>query len=195
VGELSSTPAAADGSVEQRLARLGLELPAAPAPLGRYERGVVSAGVAFLSGQLPVRDGRLAFAGRVGAELTEAQAQEGARLAALNALAQIRALLGSFSRFERLLRVDGYVAAADGWLDAPRVLDAASALFVDVLGERGRHARAAFLVPRLPLDAPIELVVTFGARDSTATNGVFADAATAIVGGHENCCIGSRHVR
>jgi enamine deaminase RidA (YjgF/YER057c/UK114 family) len=166
VGELTSTPPVADddGSVQQRLAGLGLELPAAPAPVGRYERGVVLADIAFLSGQLPLRDGRLAFTGRVGAELTEAQAQEAARLAALNALAQICALLGSFSRLERLLRVDGYVAAADGWLDAPHVLDAASALFVDVLGERGRHARAAFLVPRLPLDAAIELVVAFGTR-------------------------------
>ena len=118
----------------------------------------------FLSGQFPVHDGRLAFTGRVGAELDEVQAQAAARVAALNALAQIRAVVGGFSHLEQLIRVDGYVAAADGWFDAPRVLDAASALFLDVLGERGRHARTAFLVRQLPLDAPIELVVVFGAR-------------------------------
>lgn len=166
MGQLTSAPVVLpdDVSVEQRLAGLGLELPGAPAPLGSYERGVVLRDVGYLSGQLPLRDGRLAFAGRVGRDLTEAQAREAAQLAALNALAQIRALLGSFTGLERLVRVDGYVAGADGWFDAPRVLDGASALFLDALGERGRHARTAFVVPRLPLDAPVELVVTFGVR-------------------------------
>jgi enamine deaminase RidA (YjgF/YER057c/UK114 family) len=173
MGELTSQPAvsADDGTIQQRLAKMGLKLPTAPTPLGYYDRGVVFRDVGFLSGQLPLRDGRLAFAGRVGAELNEAQAQAAARLAALNTLAQIRALLGSFTRFERLIRVDGYVAGADGRLDAPRVLDAASALFLDVLGERGRHARSAFVVARLPLDAPIELVVVFGARPDKPAGG------------------------
>jgi enamine deaminase RidA (YjgF/YER057c/UK114 family) len=99
------------------------------------------------------------FAGRVGDELTEEQGSAAARLAALNVLAQIRSALGSFDRLETLLRVEGHVASAENWLNAPTVLNAASDLFVSVLGERGRHSRTAFAPARLPLNAAVQLVV------------------------------------
>lgn len=142
----------------------GLELPHPPAPVGAYERGVVHGGTGFLSGQFPFVDGKLAHAGRVGAELTEGEGRRAAEIAALNAVAAIEAVLGgSLSGLVTLLRVDGYVASADGFLRQPAVLDGASEAFRRVLGERGRHARAAVAVPRLPFDAPVELVVTFAA--------------------------------
>lgn len=141
----------------------GLVLPDPPAPVGAYERGIVHAGIGFLSGQFPLRDGALVHAGRVGAELTEEQGRAAAEVAALNAIAGIQAVLGgSLADLVTLLRVDGYVASAAGFLRQPQVLDGASDAFRRLLGERGRHARTAFAVPKLPLDAPVELVVTFG---------------------------------
>ena len=121
-------------------------------------------GIGFLSGQFPIIDGKLAYAGRVGAELTPAQGAEAAAAAAMNVLAQIRKLLGTFDQLEGLLRLDGYVASADTFLGQPAVLDAASELLIAALGEKGRHARTAVSTARLPLNAPIELAVTFAVK-------------------------------
>ena len=147
-------------NVEARLARLGLELPPPPGAAGRYRPAVLSAGLLYISGQLPLAHGKLVYTGRVGAELSEAQGKDAAQLAALNVLAQIKAALGGFDRLATLLRVEGHVSSAPGYFDQPRVLDAASDLFSEVLGEKGAHARAAFAAASLPLDAAIELVVT-----------------------------------
>jgi enamine deaminase RidA (YjgF/YER057c/UK114 family) len=152
--------------VRAALRARGLTLPDPPAPAGGYERVRLVRGMGVLSGQFPLRDGRLGFIGRVGAELTEAEGHAAAELAALNVLAQLDAALRGFSRLAGLLRVDGYVASAEGWVRQPAVLDGASALLVAALGERGRHARAALGVPRLPLDAPVELVVSFVAAEA-----------------------------
>jgi len=139
-----------------------IELPEAPSPVGQYERAMIHGGIGFLSGQFPIVGGRLLYCGRVGAEITIDQAQEAAEAAALNALAQIRIVLArNTQRFLTLLRLEGYVASVDQFTDQPVVLDGASATFLRLLGEQGRHARTAFSVPRLPLDSPIELAVTF----------------------------------
>ncbi|PVE22791.1 hypothetical protein DC522_19320 [Microvirga sp. KLBC 81] len=146
-----------------------LDLPEPPAPVGAYERGMVHGGIGFLSGQFPLRDGKLVHIGRVGSELTEAEGRQAAEIAALNAIAGIRALLeGDLSCLASLLRVDGYVASAEGFERQPWVLDGASEAFRRMLGDRGRHARAAFAVPCLPLNAPVELVVTFGVSGKRA---------------------------
>ena len=139
-------------------------LPTPPRPVGSYEPVMIRRGIGTVSGQFPMRDGRLASEGRLGADLTTDAGREAARLAALNVLAQISAATDGFARLDGLLRLEGYVASADGFHDQPDVLDAASACFLEVLGERGSHARAAVAVPLLPLNAPIELVVSF-ARD------------------------------
>ena len=146
--------------VEDRLLQLGLRLPTPPQPAGRYQPALLAGGLLFISGQVPFADGELKFRGRVGAELSEAEAGEAARLTALNVLAQIKAALSGFERLVSLARVEGHVSSAPGWTHQPRVLDYASDLLVDVLGEKGRHTRAAFAAQQLPLDAPIELVVT-----------------------------------
>jgi enamine deaminase RidA (YjgF/YER057c/UK114 family) len=152
------------GGAERRLAQLGLVLSLPPDPIGNYRRGVIRHGIGSLSGQLPVRDGRTLYAGVLGRDLTVAQGQAAAHEAALNVLAQLKALLGGFDRLAGLLRVDGFVASAPGFTDQPAVLDGASDLLVDVLGERGVHARSAVGVAVLPLNAAVELVVTFAAR-------------------------------
>ena len=89
------------------------------------------------------------------------QGREAAALAALSAMARIHQALGGFEQLEGLLRVDGFVASGEGFLDQPEVLDGASDLLLWALGDRGKHARTAFAVPRLPRDNSIELVVTF----------------------------------
>jgi enamine deaminase RidA (YjgF/YER057c/UK114 family) len=150
--------------VELRLAQLGRRLPAAPNPIGAYRRGVVQGGIGCLSGQLPLRDGKIIHPGLVGRDVTVAEAQAAARVAALNVLAQLRVLLGSFEPLVGLLRLDGFVASAPDFTAQPAVLDAASMLLVEALGERGMHARSAMGVAVLPMNAAVELVLTFAAR-------------------------------
>lgn len=139
-------------------------LPQPPAPAGGYAPVVIRRGIGFVSGQFPIRDGALAFQGRVGTERTPDEGCEASRLAALNVLAHIHAATGGFERLDGLLRLEGYVASADAFHAQPDILNAASEILTDHLGERGQHARTALAVPRLPLDATIELCVTFAVR-------------------------------
>ena len=122
--------------VESRLAQLGFVLPSAPTAAGKYAPRMYAHGLLFISGQMPLRDGRLEFPGRVGMELSEADGGAAARLAALNVIAQIHAALHGFDPLISLLRVDGYVSSSPGWTDQPRVLDSASQLFLEALGEK-----------------------------------------------------------
>ncbi len=146
-------------SIDARLAELGLTLPPAPQPLGQYTAVSQAGDLLFISGQLPLRDGRVVWQGRVGAELTVDQGRQAAELAALNVLAQIRQHTGSFDRLDHLVRVEGYVASAPGFLDQPAVLDGASGLFARVLGDKAGHARTANSVAQQPGNAAVILVV------------------------------------
>lgn len=139
-------------------------LPAPPNPVGSYKAGIVRNGIGFVSGQFPLVDGKLAYTGRVGAELSSDEGYEAARIAGLNVLAQISRLTGEFGSLDGLLRLDGYVASEAGYLDQPQVLNGASELFVQYLGSKGDHARTAFSVMQLPLNSPIELAVTFAVK-------------------------------
>jgi enamine deaminase RidA (YjgF/YER057c/UK114 family) len=147
-------------NIDRHLQELGIRLPDPPRPSGNYQPWVLAGNLLFLSGQFPIENGQLRYTGQVGAELTEEQGHAAARLAAVNVIAQIRAALAGFDRLNSLLRVEGHVASAPGWTNAPQVLNGASDLFVAALGERGRHSRAAFTPARLPLNLSIELVVT-----------------------------------
>ena len=149
-----------------RTSPTGIPMPEPPTPLGAYERGRILGGIGCLSGQFPVTNGRLAFTGLLGASLSVADGQAAARTAASNSVAQIGNLLDdNWNRLEGLLRVDCYVACASNFEDVVIVLDAASHCFLSLLAEKGRHARSALIVDRLPVNAPIELVVTFAVSD------------------------------
>jgi len=139
-------------------------LPKAPTPVGAYEAGIIRQGMGWVSGQFPLQDGQLVYTGRVGAELTNEQGYRATEIAARNVLAQIHQLTSGFEQLDGLLRLDGYIASAPGFLAQPDILDAASTVFRDYLGDKGRHARTAFAVSQLPLDSPVELCVTFTAR-------------------------------
>jgi enamine deaminase RidA (YjgF/YER057c/UK114 family) len=145
---------------EQKLAELRLSLPKPSRPAGNYVPFVEVGDLLFISGQFPIEHGSPRFVGRVGAELSEAEGYAAARLAGLNVLAQIHHALGGFVRLAHLARVEGHVASAPGFTNQPKVLDGASDLFVEVLGNSGRHTRTAFAPERLPWNLAIELVVT-----------------------------------
>ncbi len=148
-------------TTHDKAAGLGIRLPDPPPPAGDYQAVIIRGGLGFVSGQVPVSDGRLIYTGRVGVELTPEQGKAAAEIAALNVLAQIDKALPSWDRFGGLLRVEGFVASASGFTNQPEILDGASRLFAEVLGELGQHSRAAFSVEQLPLNASVELVVTF----------------------------------
>lgn len=148
--------------IDTRLSELGIVLPEPPAAAGAYAPVVCRGGFGFVSGQFPFRQGRLAYTGRVGVELAPEDGRDSAAIAALNVLAQVRTALGGWRRFGGLCRLEGHVASGADFVKQPAVLDSASELLVRALGPTfGAHARTAFHAARLPLDAPVELVVTF----------------------------------
>lgn len=146
-------------SVHETLARLGITLPHPPAPVGAYVPWVQTGKLIMTSGQLPWKEGTMMWPGRLGEQVTVEQGYQAARLAAVNALAQIQAACGDLERVRRILRLEGYVHCAPGFRDHPKVLDGASDLMLEVFGERGRHARIALGIADMPLNAAIQLAV------------------------------------
>jgi enamine deaminase RidA (YjgF/YER057c/UK114 family) len=144
----------------ERLAELGLELPVIPAAAGSYVPAVQSGTLLFTSGQLPFVDGKLPATGKVGAQVSPEDARGYARIAALNVLAAAHAAVG-LDNVQRLVKVVGFVNSAPGFTALPGVINGASDLFVEVLGEDGRHARSAVGVAELPLDTPVEVEAIF----------------------------------
>jgi enamine deaminase RidA (YjgF/YER057c/UK114 family) len=155
-----TTPVTGEGGADAygRLAELGLTLPSVVPPLASYVPAVQSGNYVYVSGQLPMVDGKLPYVGKVGAEVTVEQGTELARYCALNALAAIDALVG-LGRLVKIVKLTGFVASAEGFTGQPAVVNGASELFGDVLGELGRHARSAVGVAELPLGAPVEVEV------------------------------------
>jgi enamine deaminase RidA (YjgF/YER057c/UK114 family) len=146
-------------SIEQRLKDRGLSLPNPPKPLGSYTAVSQAGDLLFISGQLPLQDGKVVWQGALGQDLTLEEGKQAAQLAALNVLAQIHAYLGGFERLDHIVRLEGHVTSATGWLQQPAVLDGASDLFAEVLGEKAGHARAAYSEVQQPANAAVILVV------------------------------------
>lgn len=150
---------------EARLREMGIELPAAAAPFANYVPYVCEGTLVFVAGQAPVGpDGKLAFVGRVGRDLTMEQGYQAARLSALNGLAQIRSALGDLDRVKRVVSVRGFVNSAEDFFDQAKVVNGASDLMVQVFGEEGRHARAAIGTSVLPLNMATEIELVVAAR-------------------------------
>lgn len=151
----------ADGQIEQRLAELGIELPRAwGAPSNMNFITVVQTGnLLFLAGHGPTgADGKLAYVGKVGAEVSLEAANQAARLTGLNLLATIKTEIGSLDRVEKIVKVLGMVNAVEGFGQQPQVINGASDLFVEVFGEKiGKHARSAVGMGGLPNNMPVEI--------------------------------------
>jgi enamine deaminase RidA (YjgF/YER057c/UK114 family) len=147
---------------------MGIELPNPPAPMASYvpTRTVpLGNGLAmvYVAGQVPVQDGQVKFTGRVPNEVSMDDAREAAKLCALNLLAQVHAVAG-LENIEQVASLLGFVRSAEGFGDQPTVINAASDLLVEVLGEAGRHSRAAVGANELPRGVPVEIAATFVVR-------------------------------
>jgi enamine deaminase RidA (YjgF/YER057c/UK114 family) len=151
---------------EERLNTLGITLPEAIKPLGSYIPTVRVGELIFLSGVLPLKEGRLLKIGKVGSSLTLEEAQEAARLCIINALSILRDEIGSLDNVKRCIRLTGYIASEKDFIEQPKVLNPASDLLVEVFGEAGRHSRVAVGVASLPLDSPIEIELIFAVGGS-----------------------------
>lgn len=147
----------------ERLAELGIELPAVAAPVAAYVPAVRSGDQVFTSGQLPFVRGELAATGKVGREVSLEEAKGHARTCALNALAAVHALTGIDS-VVRVVKVVGFVASAEGFTGQPAVVNGASELLGELFGAAGAHARSAVGVAELPLGAPVEIELVVEVR-------------------------------
>jgi enamine deaminase RidA (YjgF/YER057c/UK114 family) len=150
---------------EQRLKELGLELPTGVAPYANYVPYVREGSLLFVAGQAPAAGGALRYVGRVGAELSEQEGYESARLCALNALAQVAASVGSLDRVRQVISLRGFVNSANDFFNQAQVINGASDLMVAVFGERGRHARAALGTSVLPMNMATEVEVVVAVDD------------------------------
>lgn len=144
-------------SFEQRLQELGLTLPATPRPVANYVPAVATGKLVFSSGQTPTVDGKLTIQGKLGDSVTIEQGQQAARVALLNCLAGVRSVTGSLDEIVRIVKLNGYVASAEGFGAQPQVINGASLLLEEIFGEAGKHARASLGMAELPGGAPVEL--------------------------------------
>lgn len=143
---------------EANLKDLGITLPDVAEPVADYVPYKRAGDTVYVSGQLPFRDGDLAYEGKVGGELTVDEGYEAARLAAVNVLAALRAAApGTLDDVVNVVRLEGHVASAEGFTDQPAVINGASELVGDVFGKSGKHARLALGANELPLGAPVEV--------------------------------------
>jgi enamine deaminase RidA (YjgF/YER057c/UK114 family) len=144
-------------SIEARLAELGISLPAAAAPAANYVPFVVAGPMVFISGQLPMENGKIACIGKVGADVDWETAKAAARLCGINLIAQMKAATGDLAKVKRIVRLGGFVNCLDSFFDQPKVINGASDLMVDVFGDAGRHARTAVGTNVLPFNAAVEI--------------------------------------
>lgn len=145
------------GIVESLMAELGLALPAAPLPAANYVPVVRTGNLLFVSGQISrTPDGR-EIAGKLGTGLSIEEGQEAARICALNILAQVKATVGDLDHIVRVVRLNGFVNSAPDFLDHPKVINGASDLMGQVLGEKGKHSRCALGVAALPFGVAVEI--------------------------------------
>ena len=144
-------------SAERRLKELGIALPAAGAPVANYVNAVLAGNLLFLAGKGPPAAGGRRPSGKLGREYTVEQGYQHARAVGLELLAAMKAELGSLDRVKRVVKVLGMVNAVPDFQDQPKVINGCSDLFVEVFGERGRHARSAVGMGSLPLGIPVEI--------------------------------------
>lgn len=151
-------------TINSRLADLGIALPQAAAPAANYLPFAQTGNLLLTAGQLPLSSGRLYATGLLGRDLDVAAGQEAARICAINVLAQAQAALDELERIDSLVKITVFVASAADFTEQHLVANGASDLFVAALGDRGKHARSAVGVARLPMDAPVEVEAIFAIR-------------------------------
>ena len=154
------------GRVQARLAELGIKLPEAPAPAANYVPFVRTGSLVFISGQVPLRDGKISWQGTVGTDLTLEDGQDAARACALGILAQVsNACDGDLDRVRRCVQLQGFVRCTAEFDQQPAVINAASDWMVDIFGDAGRHSRFAVGTNALPFGVAVEIAALFEVED------------------------------
>jgi len=142
--------------IEEKLNSLGVVLPNPPTPAGSYVPAVKTGNLLFISGQIPMEGGKVIFTGKVSDDNLET-AQKSARMCAINILAQIKRELGNLDRVKKIVRLSGFVNSVPEFSQQPKVINSASDLFFEILGEKGKHSRIAVGVASLPLNSMTEI--------------------------------------
>ena len=145
------------GTIDAKLAELGITLPTPAAPVANYIGFNLVGKLVIVSGQIPLVDGKVAVTGKLGAGVSVEDGQRAARICFVNLLAQLKAAAGDLDRVKRVVRLGGFVACTPDFTQQPQVINGASDLAVAVFGEKGKHARAAVGCPSLPVDAAVEV--------------------------------------
>ncbi len=148
-------------NIDKRLAELGIELPSAPSPAGNYVPCVQVDKLLYLSGAICLVNGEMTHTGKIGETRDISYGQEAARVCALNLLAMAKSHIGDLEKVSRVVQLNGFVNGVSGFTESPAVINGASDLIVDIMGERGRHTRAAVAVTGLPKDTTVEIQAVF----------------------------------
>lgn len=143
--------------IEDKLKQLSITLPIPPKPAGSYIPVVISGNLAFVSGQIPMQDGKVLYTGKVPSERSIEEAQSAAKMCAINLLAQLKSNLGSLDKITKIVRVSGFVNCTPEFSEQPKIINAASDLLFEIFGEKGKHSRIAVGVSSLPLNSTVEI--------------------------------------
>ena len=143
--------------IEEKIKKLGFEIPEAPKPLAAYTPAVQVGDMVYTSGQVPIEKGALKYAGKVGFDLSVEEGQKAAEICTLNGLSAIKRVITDLDKIEKIVKVTVYINSADGFTDQPKVANGASELLLNIFGEAGRHARSAVGVNELPIDSAVEI--------------------------------------
>ena len=143
--------------IEEKLKELGIEIPTPPNPAGSYIPVVTTGNLAFVSGQIPMKDGKVVFEGKVPENQSVDSARDAAKICIINGLAQLKANLGSLDKITKFVRISGFVNSNSNFTEQPKVINAASDLLVEVFGDMAKHSRIAVGVASLPLNSTVEI--------------------------------------
>ena len=150
------------GNIDNRLQELGIDVPEPAAPVANYVGWVRTGNIVFTSGQVPLKDGKFHFQGKVGGDISVERAIEATQLCAVNVISQVKgALDGDLDRVRRVVKLVGFVNAVPEFTDHPKVVNGASDLMVEVFGDKGKHARSAVGAGSLPLNVSVEVEAVF----------------------------------
>ncbi len=150
--------------VEQELEKMGFVLPT-PKPVAAYIPAVRVGDLVFTAGQGPTLDGKAAFVGKLGREVTEEQGYKAAQLCIVNCLACVKSVIGDLDKIEQVVKLLGFVASVDGFARQPWVMNGASELLITLFGDKGKHARSAIGTNQLPMGIPVEVEMIVKVRD------------------------------
>lgn len=150
------------GTIDARLAELGITIPNAPVPAANYVPWVITGKTVFIAGQVPFQDGKLSHIGKLGGTYAVEDGQACARIVAINILAQLKAACGGdLDKVTRCVKLGGFVNCTPDFTDQPKVVNGASDLIVEIFGDKGKHARFAVGAPALPFDVAVEIDAVF----------------------------------